>query len=212
VAEQYDTYLPEITMKNGQASIRVEQPFRLDALAKEGVLVAIDTREGKLKEALQYLKDAKAGLVLTRDSLVVKNEKQIRVLPLKDFPDITVNSAEIRALIEKYLPMVVQWVWILVIAYFLFAKPTQLLILGMIPYFGARAYSVDLTYGEALKISSLAMVPPVLVDVLLYLSGMSLAGSFVLYFAVYIGFLILSVWDLVKSSRSAGSSDAIHPL
>jgi len=211
VAEQYDTYLPEIAIKNGHASVRVEQPFRLDALAKEGVFVAIDTREGKLKDALNYLKDAKTGLVLTRDSLVVKNENQIRILPLKDFPDMTVNSAEIRAVIEKYLPTMVQWVWVLVITYFLFAKPIQLLILGMIPYFGARSYSVDLTYGEALKISSLAMVPPVLLDVLLNLLGTSLAGSFVLYFAVYIGLLILSVWDLVKSARSAGFGDAIHP-
>lgn len=211
VADQYDTYLPEITIKKGQASVRVEQPFRLDELAKEGVLVAIDTREGKLKDALNYLKDAKTGLVLTRDSFVVKNEGQIRIFPLKDLPDMTINSAEIRALLEKYLPTVVQWVWGLVIAYFLFAKPIQLLVLGMIPYFGARSYSVSLTYGEALKVSSFAMVPPVLLDVLLNLSGASLAGAFILYFAAYIGLLILSVWDLVKSARNEEFGDAIHP-
>ncbi len=212
LAEHYDTYLPEIKIKNGQASIRGEQPFRLDALEKEGVFVAIDTREVKLKEALNYLKDAKNGVVLTRDSLVVKNEGQVRILPLKDFPDLTLNSAEIQALIQRYLPMVVQWVWIVVITYFLFAKPIQLLILGMIPFFGARSYSVDLTYGDALKIASFAMVPPVLLDVLLNMSGASLTGSFVLYFAVYIGLLIIGVWDLVKSARSAGfRDDAIHP-
>ncbi len=212
IADQYDTYLPEITIKNGHASIRREQPFRFDELAQEGMMVVVDTREGKQKEALTYLKDAQTGLVLTRDSLVVKNQRQIRILPLKDLPDMTVNSAEIRAVIQQYLPMVVQWVWILVIAYFLFAKPIQLLILGMIPYFGARSYSVDLTFGGALKISSFAMIPPVLLDVFLNMARTSLAGSFILYFTLYVGLLILSVWELVKSARSADlHEDAIHP-
>ncbi|MDQ7781285.1 MAG: DUF1189 family protein [Desulfomonilaceae bacterium] len=210
--EQYDTYLPEITIRNGQASIRGEQPFRLEELEREGAFLVIDTREGKHQEALDYLKEAHTGLVLTRDSLIVKNQNQIKIVPLKDFPDITVNSEEIRAFVHAYLPMVVQWVWGLVIVYFMFAKSVQLLVLGMIPYFGARSYSVDLTYGEALKIASFAMVPVVILDVLLHLSGTSIAGSFVLYFSIYIGLLILSVWELVKSDRRAGpGDDALHP-
>lgn len=212
IADQYDTYVPEITIKNGHASIRREQPFRFEEAAREGLIVVIDTREGKEKEAFTYLKDAKTGLVLTRDSLVVINQGQTRVFPLKDLPDITVNSAEIRAVIHRYLPMVVQWTWIPVITFFLFAKPIQLLVLGMIPYFGARSYSVDLGYGGALKVSSFAMIPPVLLDVFLRMAGTSLTGSFVLYFTLYVGLLILSVWELVKSSRSVGLyEDSIHP-
>ena len=104
----------------------------------------IDTREGKMKEALNALNDVKGGAVLTRDSLILKNQRQLRILPLDDFPDMTLNAAELRVLIREYVPMVVTWCWALVITYFLFMKPIQILLLAMIPYFGARSYSVAL--------------------------------------------------------------------
>lgn len=212
VENEYDTYLPEITIKNGHASIRQDQPYHIDAFSDEGLVFIIDTREGKMKEAINYLNDAKGGAVLTRDSLIMKNQRQIRIIPLDEFPDITLNGAEIRALIHEYFPMVVKWCWVAVVAYFLFMKPIQILLLSMIPFFGARSYSVDLTYGEALKITTFAMIPPVLLDVFLHRAGTGFFSSFVLYFVLYVGLLILCVWELVKRSRRVPVFDeSIHP-
>ena len=57
-----------------------------------------------------------------------------------------------------------------------------------------------------------AMIPPVLLDVFLQGAGVGFVGSFVLYFAAYVGLLIFSVWELVKSFRSVSTvDDAIHP-
>jgi hypothetical protein len=207
MADNYDVYIPEITIENGQASIRQEQPYFIDAFKDEKTVFAIDTRKGKFKEAINYLKDVQSGAVLSRDSIILKNGRQTRIVPLKEFPNITLNSTEIHLLISEYLPVVEHWVWGFVLIYFIFVKPIQILILSMIPYFGARSYSVDLTYGEALKVATFAMVPPVLLVLFLNLFSTWISGSFVLYFALYIGLLIFSVWELVKSNQSIRTPD-----
>jgi hypothetical protein len=82
----------------------------------------------------------------------------------------------------------------------------------MVPYFGARSYSVDLSYGQALKVAAFAMAPPVLLDFVLGVGSLGITGSFVTYFAAYVGVLIFSVWDLVKSSREASfPTGGIYP-
>lgn len=210
-AEKYDAFLPEITVRGGQASIKTEEPYYVELGTKDVALV-IDTREGGSKNALNYLRTVQTGAVLTRDSLITKNQHQIRVIPLQGLPDLTLNSGEIRYLIERYHPMLTRWIWTAIICYFCLSKPVQLLVLAMIPYFGARSYSVNLSYGQALKVSAFAMAPPVLLDFALGVGSLGITGSFVTYFAVYVGVLIFSVWDLVKSSREASfPTGGIHP-
>jgi hypothetical protein len=213
VADKYDAYLPEIVISNGTASIKREEPFFVDTFGEKDLVLVIDTRHNNVAKALDYLKEAKVGAVLTRDSVVTKSQNQIRVVPLKGIPDMTVNSTEIRSLAEEYMPVVAKWAWALVLSYFLFAKSFQILALALIPYFGARAYSVALTYGQALKIAAAAMVPPVLSDVLLGYCDLWITGSFVVYFGLYIGVLILAVGDLVRSARETEyAHNSIHPL
>jgi len=198
--QKYDVFLPEITFKNGHASIREKQPYFIDTGGGKELVVAIDTREGKENEALDYLSGAESGAVLTRNSLLTKDRGQTRIISLKEMPDFVFNSRNLQELLDLYLPTAIRYGTILVVIYFLFVKPLQVLILGLIPYFGARAYSVPLTFGEAMKIASIAMIPPVLMDILAQSAGIRLPFEFVLYFALYILLLCLAVRDLVRNS------------
>lgn len=210
-AEKYDVLLPQITIRDGKASMKGKEPYFVD-LGTNEVVVGIDTREGGTKEALKYLKPAQSGAVLTREALVTKNQRQIRIIPLRGVPDVTLNSREILRLADLYLPVATWWIWIGVICYFCLSKPIQLLILSLIPFFGARSYSVDLSYGEALKIGIFSMVPPALLTAVLPMDRIGIMGSLVIYFAVYVGMLILSVWDLVRrSGEISPSTGGIHP-
>ncbi|MBM3298708.1 MAG: DUF1189 family protein [Deltaproteobacteria bacterium] len=200
VADKYDAYLPEIVVKNGKASIKREEPFFVETFGERDLAFIIDTRQDGVNKAMDYLKEAKVGAVLTRDSLVTKNQRDIRVFPLTGIPDLTVNSAEIRALTEEFLPHVVRWAWVVLLSYFLFAKSLQILCMALIPFFAARAYSVTLKYGQSLKIATAAMVPPVLVDLLFGYFDLWMIGSFIVYFGLFIGFVILAAGDLIRSA------------
>jgi hypothetical protein len=211
VVGTYDAVLPEITIRDGKASIREQQPHFID-LGEKDLVVVIDTRENKQKDALDYLKDVSTGAVLARDSVFTKSQGQIRIIPLTGIPDLVVNSRNLKALLDEYLPTVT-WVFILVvILYFLIVKPLQALIFALLPQVAARSYSVALTYGEAIKLSAVAMVPPVTLDLFLDLSGIGIPMAFIIYFGLYIALLILAVRDLVHSSPlQTGPSTSINP-
>jgi hypothetical protein len=207
----YDSLLPEITVRDGKASIREQQPHFID-LGDKDLVIVIDTREDKQKDALDYLKDVSTGAVLTRDSVVTKSNGQIRIIPLKEMPDIVVNSRNLRALLDDYLPLAKRLFIVVVILYFLIVKPLQAIIFALLPHVVARSYSTALTYGEAIKLSAVAMVPPVTLDLFLDLSGIRIPMAFIIYFGLYIGLLILAVRDLVHSSPlPTGPSTSINP-
>ena len=212
IVSKYDEYLPEITIQDGQAGIREEQPYYVEKLTDEEGAVVIDTREGKQDQALNYLKDYPNGAVLTRDTLVVKQPSQIRIIPLEDCPDLVFNSRNLKELGEQFLPLVIRIGTVAVALLYLFAKPLQILLMALIPYFGARWYSVSLTYGGAFKIAAFAMIPPVILDLLWGYSGILAPRTFVVYFGVYIILMILAAKDVISSAPAEPEpSFAIKP-
>jgi hypothetical protein len=197
--QQYDLVLPEITFHDGHASIREKQPYIIDTGGGKDLALVIDTRGGNETDALDHLKEADSGAVLTRDGLVTKDRGNIRIIPLKDMPDFVFNSRNLQELLDRFLPTVIRYGAILVVIYFLFVKPLQVLLLSLIPYFGARAYSVPLTFGQAMKIAGIALIPPVLMEALVEFTGVSLPAAFIFYFGLYIVLLCLAVRDLVRN-------------
>lgn len=212
IADGYDEYLPEITIHNGKASIRQQQPFVVRALTSDKGIVVVDTREGKQSEAMNYLKRAPSGAVLTRDNLFLKNPNQIRVVPLAHLPNMVLSSRDLMEMKREYFPLIARLGALLVVIYFLIAKPVQILILALIPYFGARLYSVPMTYGEAFKLATFAMIPPVILSLVANYSGIGLKVSVISYFVLYVLLLLLAVSDVVKtSSLAAHPSSPISP-
>ncbi len=211
VVDKYDALVPEITIHDGTATISAPQPYYVKT-GDKNVAVVIDTRENKEKDALDYLKGVQAGAVLTRESVVTKSQGQIRILPLKNAPNFVMNSRNIRALFTRYGPIATRLVILVLVIYFLVVKPLEAIILALIPYLGARSYSVRLNYGEAIKIAVVAMIPSVTLDLFLDLSGIRIPMPIVIYFGLYFALLFLAVWDLVRSEPSpAGPSTTINP-
>jgi len=205
LAAKYDSMLPEITIENGRASMKGEQPYHVDMGPARDAAIVIDTREGKEKAALEYLKDVEAGIVLTRDSLVTKNDNQVRTIPLKGMPNIVLNSRSIEELADLFLPQLSTAAWLLALIYFTVVKSLQALVLAMVPYFGARAYLVPFTYGKALNMAIFAQAPPVLVDVLILFAGVAVPRAFVFYFLIYVGVTVLLTKDLTQNAAMVAS-------
>jgi hypothetical protein len=209
--DMYDAYLPEITIKQGQASIREKQPYFLDTGDKDFVVV-IDTRESMQSAALDYLKDVRAGVVLTKTGIFIKNQYKIQIVPLKELPDMVLNSRSLREIVRDFFPTVIRVGTVLVAFYVLFAKLFQVFILALAPYLAARSYNSELSYGQALKISVVAMVPSVILDMFLGFPHVGIPGWFFFYFLTYIFILALITIELVRSSPSGNSSsESIHP-
>jgi hypothetical protein len=201
ILDQYDAYVPEITIKNGLASIRQPQPYQIDIGTKD-VIIMIDTQEGHQGEALNYLKNVGTGAVLTRDSLVTKNQGRIQVVPLKDFPDIVLNSATLRDLKEDYFPLVIKIGAVAAIAYELIAKCFEIFMFALIAYLVARLLKGAISYGLSLKIAVAALIVPVFFEIISLSVETRIPGTFLIYFIIYAGLVVLLAWDYVRSSRN----------
>jgi hypothetical protein len=196
--DKYDTYFPEITIKNGKASIKEKQPFIVD-LGDNEVSVVIDTRDSG-KNALDHLKAFPSGAVLTQDSLFVKSRNETRIVSIKDMPDMVINSLSLRDFADEYFPLLMRIVAVALIVYFLIAKLIQALVFAFIPYFAARSRNLPLGFGGAFKLSLVAMIPPFILGMFETLLGFSLPASFLIYFVIYGVTLVFLTIDWMKTS------------
>jgi hypothetical protein len=209
---RYDTYFPEITLESGHASIKKHQPYYVDFGQGKNAPIIIDTRKGFEGAALDYLKGAEEGFVLTNSTLVVKNKGETRIVPLANIPDFVLNSATIRSLIDEYFHRIVAVVAVFVAVYFLFSKSFQVLMFALIPFVWARVRAVPLSYGQALKGAGFCMVPPVVLTVLQDLFGVVISGRFLVYFGLYLALTIcLSVVLTRGTCDTAEPSAGITP-
>jgi hypothetical protein len=199
----YDEILPEITIRNGRASIDKPQPYFVHGFLHENVTLIIDTREGKQGEALNYLRTFDNGSVVTHDALVIKLRGQIRIVPLKGFPDLVLNSQALRDIANRLLPRFVSWVAAIIVAYFIVAKALQVFILAAAAYAAARFVAVCTTYGQWLRICSFAMIPPVCLDLFQYLTTVNVPGGLPVYFALYGALVLLAGRSLYLSQHAS---------
>lgn len=213
VAEKYDAMFPEITIRNGIASIREKQPHFLDNFGEEGLILVVDTRDASPEKALAYLKQGQAGAVLTSETIVTKSNGEVKIISLKDVPDMVLNSANIRDALTKYMPDIMKWAAVFLTAYFLLAKTAQALIMAWVTMLAARLFGASLGYAESVKIAVVCMVIPVVVEFLYNFSEPGITSNVLIYYAVYLVAIVLVVRDLVVSDARTHDDETsgIHP-
>ncbi len=206
---RYDGVFPEVTVDKGFASISGEQPFTVNT-GDPNLVVVIDTREGKENEFLNYFGTAQNGAALTRTSLVVKSQDRIQVFPLKDLPNIVINSKSLEKLLSEFEPVVSRILAAAVFFYFFIIKPIQLLLMALFALFLAKILSTPLLYGKAIRIAALGMIPPVLLDLSYGILGPGFTAGFWAYFGMYMVALFILLLDLKQNPEQDPRLDNEH--
>lgn len=200
IESSYDSLMPEISIKDGKASIKERQPHYLTSVSDKDVTLVIDTRDKKQREAYEYLKETPYGIAISRDFMVFKNHEQLSEISFKNLPDMVINSSTLLNTINEYSSRIWQIAWIILICYFLIAKTAQVCLFALIPMIITRRLSCPLPYAEAVKFTAAAMIPPVILDFLL--KWLSILGSVepLLYFGLFALILFRIVRDYVRNS------------
>ncbi len=210
VLDKYDAYVPEVRIRNGKASISQAQPYFLDTAGAKDVAMVIDTNIEGIGHALKYLKGVSNGFVLTRTTVVTKNNNQINSFALVKVPDMDLNAAFLRAMKDRYFPALMPGMafwsssgatayFLMAVFYYLFAKMFQVLIFALVPLLSAARCSVKLDYGVALKIATIGLIPAVVLDFIFDFAGVWATWTFMVYFVIYLGIMILSVVDMANN-------------
>lgn len=208
---KYGELFPEITIIDGRASIRDKEPHVVDFRPNGDAMVVIDTRKGKQPHIVRKLAEVRSGMGLSRHSLIIKNHRQIRILPLRNVPDMVVNAERLEKLKQRYLGPAL-WIGGLTLGvYFFFAKLVQALVFALFPHLLSRRFSAPMSYGQAFKLAIVALIPPVVVDCLLMQTGASFATGLFIYVVLYLIFLFLAARDFAHSEPRSGLTESINP-
>jgi len=169
----------DLTIKDGQASSTVKQPF---VAGDEKFIFILDTA-GKLEDLDKY----PAGILVLADKIVAKKDTaDIRTYPLKDFPDGTFTKTQvldwtknnqlailgIGAIAAIFLGLFITgltWTW----------KVSGLVIFALLVWVASRLIKRTISVADSLKIVLYASVLPTLVSAVSILSPASKVSSII---------------------------------
>lgn len=189
--------IPTITIKNGEASADVEQPWvkRLGPDDKGHEVVAIIDTTG----TLDGFQPNEIGVFLKKTEILVKQEDQERIFPLSRIPDTTVGPDIVRGWIKEAMRRAPFYIGAFLLAWYLFAKTMTAVLLVLAGLTTGRG----LRFGQLFTVAVYALTPAVLLGAL---------ASFVhipAFWLVYWGLAI--TYTIIGASRAASATPPAAP-
>jgi hypothetical protein len=188
--------LPVVTIKGGQASANVEQPwvksFRDESSQLETVFI-IDTT-GKITG----LTEGQQGFLLTKTQLVMRNPQNpfLQPLDLAGVDDTVIDAALIRSWIPTVLGATFGIAFVFLILWYAAAKLVQALLIAVVGLIVNSTRRRQLRFGAIYGISIYALTPAILLDVLRSCAGVEIPWFWFFYMALAGAFAGIAVKKL----------------
>jgi len=170
--------MPEVRIQGGQAYADVQQPYIIRSNKSETAVI-IDTT-GQTKDLDAY----KTGALLTKDTLIIKQEKQTRIIELSSISDVTINRSFLVKMLIVVLAAVAVFLYILALIWnalyaAFFTLPGLLL---------NQTFRAGLSHKELWIIGIYALTPLMVFGFLLDLVGISfIFRDTIIYVAYLVG-------------------------
>ena len=180
---------PEITILNGNASIRESQPFYIDDPETGRPLAVIDTTG-----TINSLEQTEAVVLLTKKSVTFeKNEIETRTFDLTEVGDMVIDRRLLSTWIEmtkSYFP-VVMYPFALSGSYFY--RIIQMLIYAAIGLLFTSMLKAELDYSQLLRLSVVAVTPSILINTFLWVAGINVPMVGLIFFGLSMVYLYLGI-------------------
>ncbi len=183
--------VPEITITDGQASIKEPQPYFIRELDSNQILGVIDTTG-----SINSPSDANALILLTKTSLIMqKSRLETRSYDLSLMENRTVTGDDIMKwlhIIKKFF-LIASYPVALLGSYAF--RIIQALIYTAIGLLFASTCKVTLSYAALLRLAVVAMTPCMIINTVLGLAGVHLPCTvLLLYFLITLAYLYFGVY------------------
>ena len=202
-------HVPAVTIKDGEASSDVPQPYEMKEPDSGRVFAVIDTT-GQINS----LDDTSAIVLLTKTKLFVKdqNNGQVREIPLKTFGNVTID--------KKFLQGWADWIgkWMSFVVYFpallgsVVFRLIQMLIYGLIGLAFASMFNARLDYAALMRLSVMSIIPILLLDTIFSLTGARVPLWNLIGIGVAMIYLLMAVKANGEQTPSAGYAFPVGPV
>ena len=224
VLKQYPDGL-EIVIKNGKASTNVNEPYfvampdewQSESLEnnKENILV-LDTKD---LFNIENFKNYQTECLLARDSFVCyDDDATIKMMPLNQAPDFTLNKGMISSFLDKITPffkliypIIVIGAWSVIFTGYVFVL--LYLLFATIPiWIIARTKKIEIGYGKAYQMGMHLMTLPIIITFLFNYIIVKIIGDFSIPYFFIILLLVMAVINLKSSPVVVAPKNSEPPL
>jgi hypothetical protein len=181
--------VPEITITDGQVSIKEPQPYFIREPDSNQIIAVIDTT-GSIKSPA----DANAFFLLTNNSIITQSDFETRSFNLSQVKSFTVDSATITRWMhtaEKFL-VIILYPLALLSSYVY--RIIQALIYAAIGLLFASMCKVSLSYGALLRLAVVAMTPCIIIKTVFALAGVYIPYIGIFYILIILAYLYFGVY------------------
>ena len=176
-----------ITLKDGAISTNAEVPYLfpitedLRSLNQNKDLKNFLVIDTKNEFSLEKFESYQTTFLVTKNHLVAKSENgEVRITPLKGFPDYEITKASISSLSSRLLPFVryMTPIFILMVVTGIFVGTSlgylaYLLIASILIFIVAKIMKLDFSYGTSYQVGLHAITASLILDLLSYALGFS---------------------------------------
>jgi hypothetical protein len=191
LARRVDPYLdqiPTVTIRNGQASADVPQPWvkRFERENGYNWVLIIDTTGQRTD-----FEPDEMGLFVQRTQLIMKSPGQRREASLAQVPDMVVGPKTARAAIAKLMRQAPFYIGAALLIWFFLAKLMQALLLVLAAQIGSARRKRPLGFGALFSVAVHALAPAVLLDCVSDFLPFSIPHFWLVYLAIGVTYAIL---------------------
>ncbi len=197
--------LPKIQIKNGIASTEEARPYLIKDPDTDKPLILLDT---SLSDAPPS--DSTAPIALTKTQLAIqRGTVEERTMDFSQIKDWSANQDDYRWMVEVFRA----WFAIFLYPFALFGSFLFRVLLaslyGMMGLLFAGAFRIELDYRASVRLSVIAFTPPIMLDTIKILSGLSLDYWGPICFLIATGYLVYGLKAIGEGDggdQRAGSS------
>ena len=180
--------VPEITITDGQVSIKEPQPYFIREPDSNQIIAVIDTTG-----SIESPADANAFFLLTDNSIITHSDYETRTFDLSQVENFTMDSATITSWLhtaKKYL-VIILYPLALLSSYVY--RIIQALVYAAIGLLFASMCKVSLSYGALLRLAVVAMTPCIIIKTVFALAGVYIPYIGIFYILIILAYLYFGV-------------------
>jgi len=201
--------IPQIHINHGEVSTNVETPYyivqpRESASRVSGAqYLAVIDLTGKYKT----LEDVSADILLTRHSVTMKNQREVRTYDLSQVESFSVDSARVRGWLNSARYFVAPGFYGFVLVFSFLYRVAQVLLYAAVGILFARSLNAALEYPALMRLAAVAVTPAMILNEVVDLTQIHIPLWSLICLAMAMGYLYFGV----KASAAPATFTAVPP-
>lgn len=192
-AEWMKKNLPVIDIKNGIASVDVEQPYKV---SQDDMVVIIDTT-GKTSSLDGY----KRGVLLMKDKVLYKeSDAKTEIYNLADVKNLKINQNFINTIKNNAVWIILPFMFAGIYIYLAVARFLQIVVFSIITIFAAAVTKTQLTYTQIFGIGAYAVTASMILGGIAALFMRAIPGVGWVYCGIYTIYLVMAIMNCKEIS------------